>query len=53
VALKAPDMIALEYKAARLVAYPGELRRLRDNMRGLGRPGAAAEVLNRLLDGAR
>jgi processive 1,2-diacylglycerol beta-glucosyltransferase len=53
VALKAPDMIALEYKAARLLAYPEELRRLRDNMRGLGRPGAAAEVLKQVLDDAR
>jgi len=53
VALKAPDMIALEYKAARLLRHPEELRRLRANMRGLGRPGAAADVLNRVLDGAR
>ncbi len=53
VALKAPDMIALEYKAARLLRHPEEVRRLRANMRGLGRPGAAADVLNRVLDGAR
>jgi processive 1,2-diacylglycerol beta-glucosyltransferase len=49
VAVKAPDAVALEYKIAHLLAQPEKLARMRDNMRGLGRPDAARVVLDRVL----
>ena len=51
VALKAPDLVALEYKIAQLLRLPEQLKRMRENMRGLGRAGAARAVLNRVLGG--
>jgi len=51
VALKALDMVALEYKIAQLLRLPEQLKRMRENMGGLGCPGAARAVLNHVLGG--
>jgi processive 1,2-diacylglycerol beta-glucosyltransferase len=53
VAVKAHDAVALEYKLRRLLAQPERLARMRDNMRGLGRPDAASSVLRHVLNGDR
>ena len=52
-ALKALDGAALEYKIRGLLAHPERLARMRENMRGLGRPAAARDVLNHVLGGGR
>jgi processive 1,2-diacylglycerol beta-glucosyltransferase len=53
VAVKAYDAVALEYKVGRLLADAKQLARMRDNMRGLGRPDAAAAVLEHVVNGER
>jgi processive 1,2-diacylglycerol beta-glucosyltransferase len=49
VAVKAHDSVSLEYKIAHLLANRDKLARMRENMRGLGRPGAAGVVLDWVL----
>jgi len=49
VALKAIDAAALEYRIARLLREPALLAGMRDRIAPLGRPDAAAVVLNRVL----
>jgi processive 1,2-diacylglycerol beta-glucosyltransferase len=46
--LKAVDATALEYRVRALLADAPRLARLRDSARGLGRPQAAADVLDRV-----
>jgi len=53
VAVKAYDAVALEYKVGRLLADAKQLARMRDNLRGLGRPDAAAAVLEHVVNGER
>jgi processive 1,2-diacylglycerol beta-glucosyltransferase len=53
VAVKAPDMVALEFKIGQLVKEPERVKHMRENMRGLGRPGAAHAVLSRVLGNRR
>ncbi|HYT56889.1 MAG TPA: glycosyltransferase [Verrucomicrobiae bacterium] len=53
VAVKAPDMVALEFKIGQLVKEPERLKHMRENMRGLGRPDAAHAVLSRVLGNGR
>jgi processive 1,2-diacylglycerol beta-glucosyltransferase len=45
-ALKAVDLISLEYRVLQLLAEPERLARMRDSARRLGRPQAAQNVLN-------
>ncbi|HEV8721280.1 MAG TPA: glycosyltransferase [Candidatus Binatia bacterium] len=49
IAVKAQDMVALEFKIGQLVKEPERLKHMRQNMRGLGRPDAAHAVLSRVL----
>jgi processive 1,2-diacylglycerol beta-glucosyltransferase len=49
VAVKAHDAVALEYKIEQLLADSDRLARMRQNMRGLGRPDAARAVLAHVL----
>jgi processive 1,2-diacylglycerol beta-glucosyltransferase len=51
IAVKAPDMVALEFKIGQLVKEPERLKHMRQNMLGLGRPDAAHAVLSRVLGG--
>ena len=51
IAVKAPDIVALEFKIGQLVKEPERLKHMRENMRGLGRPDAAHAVLSRVLGG--
>jgi len=53
IAVKAPDMVALEFKIGQLVKEPERLKHMRENMRGLGRPDAAHAVLSRVLGNGR
>jgi processive 1,2-diacylglycerol beta-glucosyltransferase len=50
--LKAVDATALEYRVRALLGDPARLDRLRDNARRLGRPDAAARVLDHVFGGA-
>nr|WP_315394909.1 glycosyltransferase [uncultured Duganella sp.] len=55
VALKAFDAVTLEYRVRYLLEHPAKLADMREKARALGRPGAAAAVLARVLgedDGA-
>lgn len=52
VAVKAHDAVALEYKIEHLLSHV-ELARMRENMRGLGRPDAARAVLDHVLSDGR
>ncbi|SEO17188.1 Monogalactosyldiacylglycerol synthase [Duganella sp. CF517] len=51
VALKAFDAVTLEYRVRYLLEHPAKLADMRDKARALGRPGAAAAVLARVLGG--
>ena len=53
VALKAHDVVALQYKIEHLLAHAEKLLRMRENMRGLGRPDAARAVLDHVLSDGR
>jgi processive 1,2-diacylglycerol beta-glucosyltransferase len=53
IAVKAPDIVALEFKIGQLVKEPERLKHMRENMRGLGRPDAAHAVLSRVLGNGR
>ena len=53
VAVKAHDAVALEYKIGQLLAEPKRLKRMQENMRGLGHPDAARAVLNHVLNDRR
>jgi processive 1,2-diacylglycerol beta-glucosyltransferase len=53
VAVKAHDAVALEYKIEQLLAHGEKLVRMRENMRGLGRPDAARAVLDHVLSDER
>jgi processive 1,2-diacylglycerol beta-glucosyltransferase len=53
VAVKAQDAVALEYKIGQLLAEPKRLKRMRENMHGLGHPDAARAVLSRVLNDRR
>ena len=53
VAVKAHDAVALEYKIEHLLSHGEKLARMRDNMRGLGRPDAARAVLDHVLSEGR
>ena len=53
VALKAHDAVALEYKIKHLLSHGEKLARMRENMRGLGRPDAARAVLDHVLSDGR
>jgi processive 1,2-diacylglycerol beta-glucosyltransferase len=53
IAVKAPDMVALEFKIGQLVKEPERLKHMRENMRGLGQPDAAHAVLSRVLGNGR
>ena len=54
VAVKAHDAVALEYKIERLLlSHDDKLSRMRENMRGLGRPDAARAVLDHVLSDGR
>ena len=49
VALKAIDMVSLEYRLRELLADPARLQRMRDCAREIGRPAAARDVLDIVL----
>jgi processive 1,2-diacylglycerol beta-glucosyltransferase len=49
VALKAFDRVTLEYRVRHLLEHPAKLAEMRDKARALGRPGAARQVLARVL----
>lgn len=49
VALKAFDIVTLEYRVAHLLAHPARLAAMRDAARALGRPRAAQHVLDTVL----
>ena len=49
VAVKAHDATALEYKIWSFLSHSEKLARMRENMGGLGRPGAARAVLDHVL----
>jgi len=53
VAVKAHDVVALEYKIEHLLSHGEKLARMRQNMRGLGRPNAARAVLEHVLSDGR
>jgi processive 1,2-diacylglycerol beta-glucosyltransferase len=53
VAVKAPDMVALEYKISQLLKHPERLERMRKSMRGLALPDAAHAVLSHVLGEAQ
>jgi processive 1,2-diacylglycerol beta-glucosyltransferase len=53
VAVKAHDAGALEYKIDDLLSHGEKLSRMRENMRGLGRPDAARAVLEHVLGDGR
>ena len=53
VALKAHDSVALEYKIEQLLSHGERVSRMRENMRGLGRPDAARAVLDHVLSDGR
>ena len=53
VAVKAHDVVALEYKIEHLLSHGEKLARMRQNMRGLGRPDAARAVLEHVLSDGR
>ncbi len=53
VAVKAHDSVALEYKIGQLLSHGEKISRMRENMRGLGRPDAARAVLNHVLRDGR
>ena len=50
VALKAFDRVTLEYRVRYLLEHPAKLAEMRDKARALGRPGAARQVLARVLN---
>jgi processive 1,2-diacylglycerol beta-glucosyltransferase len=49
VALKAFDIVTLEYRVVHLLAHPGKLVAMRENARALGRPNAARHVIDTVL----
>ncbi|HAT30767.1 MAG TPA: galactosyldiacylglycerol synthase, partial [Janthinobacterium sp.] len=51
VALKAFDAVTLEYRIRHLLDNPAKLADMSAKAKLLGRPGAAAQVLRRVLDG--
>jgi processive 1,2-diacylglycerol beta-glucosyltransferase len=53
VAVKAHDSVALEYKIEQLLSHRERVSRMRENMRGLGRPDAARAVLDHVLSDGR
>jgi processive 1,2-diacylglycerol beta-glucosyltransferase len=53
VAVKAHDAAALAFKIAHLLAHGEKLARMRENIRGLGRPDAARVVLDYVLSDGR
>ena len=50
VALKAIDSVTLEYRVRYLLDHPSKLAEMRDKARALGRPGAARQVLQHVLN---
>ena len=53
VAVKAHDAVALEYKIGQLLGEPNRLKRMHENMHGLGHPDAARAVLSHVLNDRR
>ena len=49
VAVKAADIVAVEFKIGQLLKEPERLKQMREKMRGLGRPDAAHPVLSHVL----
>ena len=50
VALKAIDSVTLEYRVRYLLDHPSKLAEMHDKARALGRPGAARQVLEHVLN---
>lgn len=48
--LKAYDVAGLEYRVKYLLENPAELERMKQNALSIGRPGAAAEVLKKVVE---
>lgn len=48
-ALKASDLLSLEYRIVYLIAHPAKLKEMRANAQALGRPAAASRVLATVL----